>query len=185
MEEKKHPLDRFRFCPVCGSSRFAVNNFKSKHCAGCGFTYYANPCSATAAFILDTDGRLLVARRAKEPAKGTLDLVGGFVDMDETVEEGMRREIREESGLDIDRLNYLFSIPNHYLYSGMIIHTTDMFFRATVPAGTKVQADDDAAELQWMSLGDITPEDFGLESIRQAVERFLSQGKAQSGYQQT
>ena len=49
----KHPLEKFRFCPVCGSAHFVVNNFKSKKCEDCGFTYYANPCSATAAFIIN------------------------------------------------------------------------------------------------------------------------------------
>ena len=167
-----HPLSLFRHCPVCGSADFPENNFKSKRCLHCGFTYYANPCSATAAFILDDDERLLVARRGKEPAKGTLDLVGGFVDMDETVEEGMRREILEESGLEVSQMEYLFSIPNQYLYSGMTIHTTDMFFRVRVPSGIPVKADDDAAELFWLPLADVHPEEFGLQSIRQAVERF-------------
>lgn len=172
-----HPLTLFNYCPVCGSADFQVNNFKSKHCHACGFTYYANPCSATAAFILDGEGRLLVARRGKEPAKGTLDLVGGFVDMDETVEQGMQREIREESGLEVTELTYLFSIPNRYLYSGMTIHTVDMFFRTEVPTGTPVRADDDAAELMWIPLGEIRPEEFGLNSIRQAVERFLARSR--------
>lgn len=169
-----HPLDKFQFCPVCGSPRFEVHNFKSKHCADCGFTFYANPSAATAAFIL-RNGRqeLLVARRGKEPAKGTLDLPGGFVDMDETVEEGMRREIREETGLTVDRLTYLFSIPNLYLYSGMTIHTTDMFFTIDVANDASPQADDDAASLEWMPLHTVTPDDFGLMSIRQAVARFL------------
>ena len=74
-----HPLDKFTYCPVCGSSHFDVNNFKSKRCQDCGFTYYANPCSATAAFIVNDRQEMLVVRRAKEPAKGTLDLPGGFV----------------------------------------------------------------------------------------------------------
>ena len=168
----QHPLSRFRFCPVCGSSGFAVNDFKSKHCPACGFTYYANPSSATAAFIL-RDGCLLVARRGKEPARGTLDLPGGFADMGETAEEGMRREIMEETGLTVSSLAYLFSLPNRYLYSGMTIHTLDLFFRADVPHDAEPHAADDAAELMWVPLSQVQPSDFGLQSISTAVERFL------------
>ena len=171
-----HPLDKFHFCPVCGSPQFHVNNFKSKHCQSCGFTYYANPCSATAAFILNERGELLVARRGKEPAKDTLDLPGGFVDMDETVEQGMCREIREETGLEVDQLTYLFSLPNRYLYSGMTIHTIDMFFEVHVPSSVRPVADDDAAALSWMPLDQVHPEDFGLHSISEAVRRFLATG---------
>ena len=86
---KEHPLEKFHYCPVCGSSHFEVHDFKSKQCQDCGFVYYANVCAATAAFILRTrNGReeMLAVRRAKEPAKGTLDLPGGFIDMYETAE---------------------------------------------------------------------------------------------------
>ena len=169
-----HPLDKFHFCPACGSSRFEENNFKSKHCADCGFTYYANPCSATAAFIRNGRGDLLVAVRGKEPAKGTLDLPGGFVDMDETAEEGVIREIKEETGLDVTAPRYLFSIPNRYLYSGMTIHTLDMFYEVQVPDDVVPRADDDAAALSWMPLKDIDPLQFGLKSISQGVARYLA-----------
>jgi NADH pyrophosphatase NudC (nudix superfamily) len=168
-----HPLEKFQFCPVCGSQHFEENNFKSKKCRDCGFTYYANPCSATVAFIVNERGELLVARRAKEPAKGTLDLVGGFVDMDENVEEGMRREIAEETGLQVGELEYLFSIPNLYEYSGMTIHTLDMFFLVRVPNDVKVKADDDVAELTWKKIKDVDYHEFGLHSISLGVKRFV------------
>lgn len=169
----KHPLDKFVFCPVCGSKHFEINNFKSKKCQNCGFTYYANPCAATAAFILNDHQKLLVVRRAKEPAKGTLDLPGGFVDMYETAEEGMCREIKEETGLEVQKLQYLFSSPNVYLYSGMGVHTIDMDYLVRVKDNMEVHADDDAAECLWIPLSEVNPDDFGLTSIRNAVIRFL------------
>lgn len=175
----EHPLQKFTFCPVCGSKHFVVNNFKSKRCQDCGFTYYANPCSATAAFIINDNDEMLVVRRAKEPAMGTLDLPGGFVDMYETVEEGMRREIKEETGLDVQDIRYLFSSPNVYEYSGMGVHTLDMDFLVYVhgdPEALKasILAADDAAEALWIPVSKINPDEFGLTSIRNAVIRFCS-----------
>ena len=171
--KKNHPLEKFHYYPVCGSCHFIVNNVKSKRCEDCGFVYYANPSSSTAAFILRSDGCLLVARRGKEPAKGTLDLVGGFVDMYETSEEGMKREIEEESGLKINSVEYLFSIPNRYEYSGMIIHTLDMFYRCYVSDDVTPKAADDAAELMWIPIHQVDPSQFGLHSIREAVTKYL------------
>ena len=173
----EHPLQKFMFCPICGSKHFVVNNFKSKRCQDCGFTYYANPCSATAAFIVNDNDEMLVVRRAKEPAKGTLDLPGGFVDMYETVEEGMLREIKEETGLDVQNIRYLFSSPNVYEYSGIGVHTLDMDFLVHVhgdPDSLKavVRAADDAAEALWIPISEINPSEFGLTSIRNAVIRF-------------
>ena len=117
------------------------------------------------------------ATRGKEPEKGTLDLPGGFVDNEETAEEGMVREIKEETGLVIDpeKIEYQFSIPNVYRYSGMDIHTLDLFFICHVDENAKVKAADDAANLQWVPLNEVYVERFGLRSIRQAVHRFLAQ----------
>ena len=170
---KGHPLEVFRFCPKCGSQDFEIHNALSRHCANCGFTYYQNPRASTAAFILNSKGELLVARRGKEPAKGTLDLPGGFVDNEETAEQGMVREIKEETGLTACDMKYLFSIPNVYRYSGMDIHTLDLFFLCHVEDDTFVKAADDAAECFWVPLREVYVERFGLRSIRQAVHTFL------------
>jgi len=170
-----HPLEKFKFCPVCGSARWVENDFKSKRCEDCGFVYYANPSSATAALIVNERGELLVVRRVKEPAKDTLDLPGGFVDMGETIEQGMRREIAEETGLQVDEMTYLFSIPNEYRYSDMVIHTIDCFFLVLVSDDVNPVGADDAADAHWIPLKDLHTEDIGLKSIRQGVERFLAE----------
>ena len=95
--------------------------------------------------------------------------------MGETVEEGMRREIKEETGLDVEHIEYLFSSPNVYMYSGMGVHTLDMDFLVRVPSNVEVHAADDAAECLWIPLNEINPDDFGLTSIRNAVIRFLKE----------
>ncbi len=168
-----HPLEQFKYCPKCGSSRFGVHNGKSKHCLDCGFTYYFNSCSATVALILNPQREMLICRRGKEPAKGTLDLPGGFVDMYETGEEGVAREVKEETGLIVEDTRYLFSLPNLYEYSGFMVHTLDMFFLCTVKDTERITAQDDVAETFWMPLAKINPDEFGLTSVREGVNRFL------------
>lgn len=168
-----HPLDKFGYCPKCGSKHFDENDEKSKRCDNCGFVYYINPSAATAAFIFNDKGELLVERRANEPAKGMLDLPGGFADAGETAEEGIAREVREETGLTVKDVQYLFSLPNVYRYSDLDICTLDLFFRCTVDESQALVASDDAAECMWVPLSDIHTELFGLRSIRQALYKFL------------
>jgi len=168
-----HPLHSFRYCPVCGSEHFVVNNFKSKKCERCGFVYYFNSSAATAIFITNRVGELLVARRAKDPAKGTFDLPGGFVDMYETAEEAIIREVEEETRLRISNPGYLFSLPNIYRYSGLDVHTIDLFYQYSVDTFSGVQAGDDAESLFILERNKIQPEAFGLDSIRQAVQIWL------------
>lgn len=169
----QHPLEKFRYCPLCGSEGFVENDIKSKRCRDCGFVYYFNPSSSTVAVIVNERDELLVVRRAKEPAKGTLDLPGGFCDCYETGEEGVVREVKEETGLRVDGLRFLFSIPNIYPFGGLDIHTIDLFFLCHASSTVDAIAADDAAELMWIPWEDVKPEEFGLRSIRRGVERLL------------
>lgn len=162
----------FKYCPVCGSKDFVVNNEKSLKCADCSFVLYVNPSSAVAAFIVNQARELLVCRRAKEPAMGTLDLPGGFVDAAETAEMAVIREIKEELGAETVGLNYLFSLPNEYLYSGLTIPTLDMFYECIIADYQAITAADDVAECFYVPSAELNPEEFGLKSIKNAVELF-------------
>lgn len=164
-----HPLSQFKFCPKCGSSDFAENNFKSNKCGSCGFIYYFNISSSTIAIIINDQKELLVATRAHEPVKGTLDLPGGFVDLNENGEEAVVREVKEETGLDVIDLKFLFSIPNKYMYSDFEVQTLDLVYLCTVKDTSGMQADDDVSNLQFIKLADLNPDLFGLQSVKEVI----------------
>lgn len=166
----QHPLDKFKYCPKCGSEKFVVNNFKSKHCNDCGFTYYFNSSAATVAIIINENSELLVATRAHEPAKGTYDLPGGFVDMYETGEEAVAREVKEETHLEVSGVQYLFSVPNVYNYSDFEVHTLDLVYQCQVDNIDSLKAEDDVAKLEFKKIEDLNPEDFGLMSIKKIIK---------------
>ncbi len=168
-----HPLHQFHFCPKCGSDRFIENNFKSKQCRRCGFTYYFNSSAAVVAIIENEKKEILVARRAKEPAKGSLDLPGGFADLYETAEEAVLREVFEETGLRVSTPLYLFSIPNTYVYSDFEVHTMDLFFRCEAAESGHLSPMDDVSELFFIDRKQLNPADFGLESIRKGVVKII------------
>ena len=176
-----HPLTKYEYCPLCGSHHFAVNSEKSRKCENCGFELFMNPSSANVALIMNERGELLVERRKREPAKGTLDLPGGFADPGETAEEGVCREVMEETGLTVTSAEYIFSMPNVYRYSGVDIPTLDMFFVCKVEDTSQLTAADDAAECMWVKPCDILTEQFGLRSVRwgliKFMERLNSEGK--------
>ena len=171
-----HPLHAFQYCPRCGAADFTVDDARSMRCGHCGFVYYLNPSASVACFIRDREGRLLVVRRRCEPAKGTLDLPGGFAELDETLEEALQREVREETGLTLRSFRYLFSLPNRYTFSGFVVHTVDAFFGGEVDSFEGVVVADDASEAIVLALEALCPEQFGLHSIRKAVARYISTG---------
>ena len=87
----------FRYCPVCGSAHFEPHDFKSRRCRDCGFIFYQNASASVVGVSVNEQQEILVGRRAFEPARGTLDLPGGFVDAGETLEEAVMRELKEET----------------------------------------------------------------------------------------
>ena len=108
------PQEVFNFCPKCGSQQFEFQGEKSFLCNSCNFLYYINVAGAVAALILDDQNRLMFAKRAFDPHKGSLDLPGGFVDKDESAEEALKREIKEELNLEVDRYTLFRSFQKRY-----------------------------------------------------------------------
>jgi ADP-ribose pyrophosphatase YjhB (NUDIX family) len=169
----QHPLKKFQYCPICGSGHFEEKNDRSKICRQCGFHYYLNAVAAVAGFIVSDNGELLLCRRAKEPHKGTFDLPGGFVDIAETAEDALKREIKEELNLDTASLRFLFSVPNEYLYSDFVVRTLDLFFMVEIKDFSALKCQDDVADAVFVPFEKINIEEIGLKSIKIAVERFL------------
>lgn len=168
-----YPEHVLRFCPRCGSDRFAGRTDKSFSCGECGFEYYINAAAAVAALIEDDRGRLLFVRRAREPMKGTLDLPGGFVDPGETLEEALHREVKEELNLDVDSFTYFCSFPNTYPYGGIVYSTIDLTFACTVKDLSRIRTGDDAGEHLFISPDHIRLEDIGLDSIREITSLYV------------
>ena len=92
----------FVFCPACATK--LANPDPSEggaSCPSCGRTWYRNSAPAAGAAIV-RDGRVLLAVRGVEPHKGKFDVPGGFLRMGEEPVAGVKREVKEETGLEID-----------------------------------------------------------------------------------
>src|SRR5215471_17819244 len=95
----------YQFCPVCGGAlvgRVVKPGEPTRLvCGSCGFVFYQDPKLAAGA-IVALDGRIVLARRAIEPALGKWVFPGGFVDRGETVEEAAVRETCEEVNVAVE-----------------------------------------------------------------------------------
>jgi ADP-ribose pyrophosphatase YjhB (NUDIX family) len=145
-------------------------------CAACGFVLFFNAAAAAAAFVQRADGHVLFIRRAREPAAGKLGLPGGFVDFGETAEEAVRREAREEVGLELDALRYLTSVPNHYDYAGVTYHTLDLYF-VTRPSGPGEPRPLDAVQsVCWLDPRGVGADELAFDSLRVALDILCEAG---------
>ncbi len=87
-------------CSYCGTA-FAADAMWPRRCDYCGNTTYSNPLPVSVV-LLPIDGGLLLVRRTQEPQAGRWALPGGFIETGETWQEAGAREMREETGYEID-----------------------------------------------------------------------------------
>jgi NAD+ diphosphatase len=172
-----HPLNRFRFCPCCGSNGFNPLGSRSLKCIECGFHWYVNSAAAVACLIFNEEGKLLVTRRAVDPDKGKIDLPGGFVDPLETAEQAVYRELHEELGMQVKAMRYITSHANEYLFSGITVFTTDLAFRVEAANIDTLVAADDISEFMWINPDDITEEEVPAPSIRYFIKEIAPNEK--------
>jgi ADP-ribose pyrophosphatase YjhB (NUDIX family) len=135
-------LDNWRFCPRCGETLTCEQDHL--RCAACGERYWANAIPGVQG-VLERDGRVLLARRAHEPRRGEWDLPGGLVDEQEEPLDALRREFREETGLDVEPLELVSIAIEPYGHRHVFSLTW------TVRADGEPVAADDVAELRWFA----------------------------------
>jgi ADP-ribose pyrophosphatase YjhB (NUDIX family) len=145
-------LAHWRSCPRCQAP--LEHGDGAVRCPSCGFHEYANPAPTVSALVRDDRGRILLARRAFEPGAGLWDLLGGFMNEGEEPVEALRRELREETGLDLEPGEFLGALPDTYGPEGNA--TINFYWEGRLAQGEARPADD-VAELAWAPLDALPP----------------------------
>ena len=104
----------FRFCPQCATALAEIEGLEDGglktrlRCPACDFTHWNNPTPVLAAVIecADQDGQLLLARNAAWQGR-MFGLITGFMEAAETPEEGIKREVAEETALEVLQLKLI------------------------------------------------------------------------------
>lgn len=107
------------------------------------------PTVAVGAVVVE-DGSLLMIRRGREPSRGKWSLPGGRVERGESLADALAREVREETGLDIevgDLLGVLEVTGDH--------HFVILDYRAAVAGGAEPTPGGDADDARWVPLGEV------------------------------
>jgi 8-oxo-dGTP diphosphatase len=110
--------------------------------------------------VVERDGRLLLARRALDPGRGLWDFPGGFLEEGEHPLDGLRRELREETGLEVELGAFLGAWVDPYDGRCVLGLTWDAVSRDGDP-----RPGDDVAELRWFAPDELpAPEEFAFPS---------------------
>src|SRR5215218_574597 len=150
-------LHGWRTCPRCVGP--LANDGAHAVCRGtCGSTYYANSSPCVSALVEDGDGGVLLARRAVEPYLGLWDPPGGFLEEGEHPEDGLRRELLEETGLRCEPVRFLGVWMDVYGDAPDAAATLNLYWTMRVVSGEPVAAAD-VAELRWFAANELPPEE--------------------------
>jgi ADP-ribose pyrophosphatase YjhB (NUDIX family) len=160
-------LHGWRFCPVCGSPVHASDG--RVECGSCGTVVWANAAPTASALVVGDDGRILLARRAAEVEHGKWDLPGGFLEENEHPLDAMLRELREETGLEIEPTRFFGIWTDLYGDGPGARSTLNLYWLARAVGGEPVAADD-VSELRWFARGELPPpEEIAFRNVAQVL----------------
>ncbi len=155
-----------RFCGRCGAETAPVPGELAKKCPRCGLLHYPRLSPAIIVLVRD-ENRVLLARSPGFPP-GMYSVLAGFVEPGESIEEAIRREVREEVGIEVANPRYFGSQPWPFPNSLMIGFTADY-------AGGELEID--PAEIEdagWYGPGDLPPLPPRVSIARAMIDAFLA-----------
>ncbi len=161
-----------KFCTRCGGELLKESDTKYQ-CTHCRYEQFRNPKGAVGLLLIDSDGKLILTRRAEEPKKGALDQLGGFLDVGETFEDALYRELQEETGLtkgDVYDVTYVGSTHEYYHWQGEDEPVVSVIFSAKLKSNAKPIPADDVASLEHLELDDVPVSEVGWPGLLDMIE---------------
>ena len=137
-----------KYCGTCGSDTHTNSNERAISCSKCETSIYPTISPAIIVAILCGD-KILLARGSRFP-EGFYSLVAGYVDIGESIEDAVAREVKEEVGLNVNNIRYYGSQP--WPFSGSMM----LGFIAEAPKGQAIKIDNnEIIEANWYKLDEL------------------------------
>jgi NADH pyrophosphatase NudC (nudix superfamily) len=162
-------MSEFKYCSVCGKdlAKGTVDGKDVLCCMSdnCGYVFWNNPLPVVAA-IVEMDGKIVLARNKEWPEK-MFGLITGFLEKGETPESAVKREVKEELGLDAEIMEFVG------VYS--FFERNQLIIAYQLSAAGEIKLGDELAEIKWIPVGKLKPWPFGTgHAVRDWLERRIA-----------
>lgn len=151
-------------CPWCTSPLPQDDPYRQE-CSSCGNIVYHNSSPCMGALPLDEHNRVLLGKRSIEPYYGAWNTVGGFLGYGEDPIEGLKREVREETGSDCEVDSFVTMNADRYGENGQALLNSYFIVRLL---SEELTPEDDISELCWFPL-DALPDNIAFAGDRKAL----------------
>jgi ADP-ribose pyrophosphatase YjhB (NUDIX family) len=164
-------MNKFRYCHQCSSESisFKIPDDDTHHrhvCDTCLTIFYENPKIVVGAVTL-YEGKFLLCRRAIEPQKGLWTYPAGYLENQESLEQGVQREAREEAGVSIKLTRLLGTYSLAAVDQVHIIYAAEMIKPEFAPGK-------ESLEVALFAKDDIPWDDLAFPVIRWALEAYIN-----------
>jgi NAD+ diphosphatase len=139
---------RHGFCANCGAATEQRDGGHERFCPACEAHHFPRTDPVVIVRVTDGSDGILLGRQARWP-EGRFSLLAGYVEPGETLEEAVRREVLEESGVELDAVSYVASQPWPFPSSLML------GFSAIAARGDPAPGDDELAEVRWFERAEL------------------------------
>jgi ADP-ribose pyrophosphatase YjhB (NUDIX family) len=161
-------LGQFKYCPFCGTQLALKEKSGKKRpvCPNCGFVQFKNPVPGVVV-VVDNDGYVLLGKRRGGFGSGKWGLPQGYIEFDEDFLTAAIREVKEETGLDVE-IRSILNVVSNLLTPRL--HTLAIVLLAGVVGG-ELCAGDDLETLEWIPGSGPLPE-MAFEADERIIERY-------------
>ncbi len=169
--------NNIKCCPLCGGAlrRKKHGDAYQKVCASCGFVMYINSAPTASAIITNKKKQVLLTKRGIEPAIGTWDFPGGFLNNGEDPVRGLRREIREELGVTLDVKRIVGIYIDRYYYQRWM-YTFNVDYECTIKSGT-LKPMDDVSDARWFDQSKIPWSQLAFTHLKRGLKDWIALSK--------
>jgi ADP-ribose pyrophosphatase YjhB (NUDIX family) len=160
--------EQFKYCPFCGTRLLLKEKGGRQRpaCPNCEFVQYRNPIPGVVV-VIERDGHVLLGKRRGDFGEGKWGLPQGYIEFDEDFLTAAIREVKEETGLDVEIKSILNIVSNMLSPS---LYTLVITLLADVVAGEPC-AGDDLETLEWLPLSGPLPE-MAFEADEYIIRRY-------------
>jgi 8-oxo-dGTP diphosphatase len=166
-------MKKIQFCQVCGAKVNEQEAGRFYECPQCSQVFWKSTKPTAEAIILNDDGKVLLEKRKGSIREGFWDTPGGYLENGEDPIEGLRREVMEEIGVEVEvgKLINMSIEPDAYSEIENS-YCLDITFEARITSGSP-QPKDETCEVRWFAKEEIPWDKIGFPGEKKALKSYF------------